>query len=103
MTPQEIENRISQLEKKVSEQDKRLLELEKKPNPYPEGGEFVDYEGATFQKKIGGGYRKIILCIRCKNPMTPIAERSHFMCFECKHTAEFPGKDLAAVIDSLPE
>ncbi|MCL4852580.1 MAG: hypothetical protein KJZ78_14525 [Bryobacteraceae bacterium] len=102
MNQQEMMQRITELQQKVAELERQLGEARNELDARPPLDELIEYEGALFQKKIGGGYRKAIFCLNCRRPMTSVADRTHFMCLHCRHEAHFPGLNIADIICELP-
>ncbi len=96
-----MDQRVSALEKEVAYLKNRLAQI-KHPLPdaaIPDG--FTEYEGGLFQKKLVGGYRKIIFCPVCWGNMTPASSRTYFICRWCLHEASFPGMNLNDIVDKL--
>jgi len=97
-----MQERIDNLEVEMANMQQKILQLEQRFGCQPVPNDFVEYKGALFQKKFGGGYREAIFCLVCGSPMTPQASATHFGCFKCGHAASFPGLTVSEIIRSLP-
>jgi len=64
-------------------------------------GEFVEYRGALFKRKPGGGYVDDAFCRQCHNPMVSI-HRTPFQCVRCNVMVNFGSWDLPKIVTELP-
>lgn len=62
--------------------------------------EFIEYEGALFKKKRGGGYHEVVFCPLCRAPMCFFVK--NYICDWCQITFTLP-KKVPDILKELPD
>lgn len=98
---EKLKRRIIHLEETLRERDRVIAEQQSRLDCRPPADECKEFKGALFHKKPDGTFHHVMYCLACRQPMTPTATKTHFMCPVCKHSAEFPGQNLEEIIRDL--
>ena len=97
-----IVNKVAQLEQEKATAEQRLAQLEAELKAYRDAEQFVEHEGALFQRKPEGGYSLLPRCPNCRAPMVSGFSGVPYSCATCHYRAPFDQDNLPQIIAKLP-
>lgn len=105
-----LQDKAAKVEEELRDCKARLAEaLEEqaqhgaRPKEPASPAEYVEYRGAAFKRKFGGGYDDCPVCPRCFHGMASVAGLHNYRCVPCDHRADFTGTRLPQILREMQE
>lgn len=89
-------------EKELAEANIKIAELSKEVAANRAKDEFVFHRTAAFRKEPSGGYVRAVYCPNCFKQVGSDFGDMPYHCASCGWLAEFGGRELGRVMESLP-
>lgn len=96
-----LERKVKDLEQLNSVLEARCQELEERLKTHAAPDNFIEHEGALFQRKPDGSYREQVFCPKCHQIASSPLNEIEYQC-KCGWSGRFSGRQLKRVMSTLP-